>query len=121
MLIIDNDSNKSSFRKTEESLSATNEESSVINYHRRIQKNFIDISKYDKRVGRVMSLLVNCVTILGDCVLCRAHYNCSNHRYSSTLLVSTHYSLVYSGFKWIVRLESGRSPHNDYGVLVSLI
>nr|CAH8845674.1 unnamed protein product [Trichobilharzia regenti] len=50
MLIIDNDSNKSSFRKTEESLSATNEESSVINYHRRIQKNFIDISKYDKRV-----------------------------------------------------------------------
>nr|CAH8845672.1 unnamed protein product [Trichobilharzia regenti] len=94
MLIIDNDSNKSSFRKTEESLSATNEESSVINYHRRIQKNFIDISKYDKRVGRVMSLLVNCVTILGDCVLCRAHYNCSNHRYSSTLL-------------WIVRLESG--------------
>ncbi|CAH8846179.1 unnamed protein product, partial [Trichobilharzia szidati] len=104
MVLTDNGSNKSSFRKSEENLSATNEESFVINCDRKIQKNFVDISKYDKRVGRLMSLLADCVTLIGDCVLYHTHYNCNNHRYSPTLL-------------WVVLLESGCSLYNDYDIL----
>ncbi|CAH8846217.1 unnamed protein product [Trichobilharzia szidati] len=104
MLSTDNGSNKSSFRKSEENLSATNEESFLKNCDRRILKNFTDISKYDKRVGCVMSLLANCVTLVSDCVLYHTHYNCNNHRYSPTLL-------------WVVRLESCCSLYNDYGIL----
>ncbi|CAH8846177.1 unnamed protein product [Trichobilharzia szidati] len=63
MVLTDNDSNKSSFRKSEETLYATNEESFVINCDRRMQKNFVNISKYDKRVI-VFSIILIIIAII---------------------------------------------------------
>ncbi|CAH8850915.1 unnamed protein product [Trichobilharzia szidati] len=63
MVLTDNDSNKSSFRKSEETLYATNEESFVINCDQKIQKNFVNISKYDKRVI-VFSIILIIIAII---------------------------------------------------------
>nr|CAH8849996.1 unnamed protein product [Trichobilharzia regenti] len=63
MILNNNDSNKSSFYESEENLSTQNEELTVMNCDQRIRKNFVNISKYDKRVI-VFSIILIIIAII---------------------------------------------------------
>ncbi|CAH8850194.1 unnamed protein product [Trichobilharzia szidati] len=63
MVLNNSDSNKSSFYKSEENLSMKNEELTVINCDQTVQRNFVNISKYDKRVI-VFSVILIIIAII---------------------------------------------------------